>query len=270
MFGFHFTVFARPTFCLVMLPLFLFPPMSVYGELLRFEGTTMGTYYAVSIDTAKVVDVILLQQKVDGRLAEVNRQMSTWMDDSEISLFNRQTNLEWFDISSDFAAVVHEAKSIFLSSDGMFDPTVSPVISLWGFGDNRPRRIPADAEIDRALSCTGMRLIEYRNDPPAIRKLAPDVQLNLSAIAKGFGVDAIGELLETEGLSSYVVDIGGEDRAGKPKLDGKPWRLGVESPLGGLHRVVLLENCSIATSGDYRNFFSIDGRKFSHVIDPRT
>ena len=268
--SFLFSGLAWSAFALVILLQVFALPLPVRGELIRLEGTTMGTYYAVSLDTENDVDVVALRRKVDDRLAEINRQMSTWIGESEISMFNRHQGLDWFEISEDFAAVVEQAHAIFVASDGLFDPTISPLVSLWGFADSRPRRIPAEADVAEALSNTGMRLVEIRNDPPAIRKLVPGVQLNLSAIAKGFGVDSIAELLESEGYGSYVVDIGGEDRAGSPKLNGKAWRLGVESPLGGLHQVVLLENCSIATSGDYRNFFSIEGRKFSHVIDPGT
>ena len=241
-----------------------------FADVVRFDGTTMGTYYSIAIDAPATINTDELKAKVDERLADVNRQMSTWQADSEISQFNTQETLDWFPVSADFARVVAEAKRIHELSDGAFDPTVSPIIALWGFGDSRARVIPEQSVIDAARSLTGMQFLECRQNPPALRKLKPQLQVNLSAIAKGFGVDVIAELLQSLGHNSFVVDIGGEDRAGNRKSNGALWRLGVESPTGGIQKVVQLENCSIATSGDYRNFFVAGERKFSHVMNPVT
>ncbi|MCA9048459.1 MAG: FAD:protein FMN transferase [Planctomycetaceae bacterium] len=253
--------------------LLLLTASAAADDLVRLQGATMGTYYSVVIepvDDASQIDRRILRQQIDDRLREINRRMSTWDPDSEISRFNKSQSTDWFSVSDEFAVVVVEARRIHAASGGAFDPTVSPLIDLWGFGDVRPKALPEQSEIDSALAQVGMQHLEVRTDPPALRKHQPELQLNLSAIAKGYGVDAIAELLTQSGYPAFIVDIGGENRAGQAKRSGAAWRIGVESPLGGLHRVVEVISESVATSGDYRNFFEINGVKYSHAIDPTT
>lgn len=246
-------------------------PVSLALEPLQLNGPTMGTHYSIVIDSpGDDLDAANLQRKVESRLAEVNQQMSTWDDSSEISKFNQSTSTDWFSVSPEFALVTAEAKRIHKLTDSAFDPTVAPLINLWGFGDRRQQTIPDSASIADAMNSTGMQHLTVRIDPPALKKSIAELQLNLSAIAKGYAVDAITELLAAEDLPSFVVDIGGENRTGTAKASGDEWKLGVESPLGGLHRVVKLTQSSIATSGDYRNFFEMDGVTYSHAIDPTT
>jgi FAD:protein FMN transferase len=245
-------------------------PATATGPL-KLDGPTMGTYYSIVVDSPN--DKLTsedLQSKVESRLAEINRQMSTWDSSSEISKFNQSTSTDWFEVSSEFAQVTAEARRIHELTAKAFDPTVAPLIDLWGFGDRREQSIPDAAKITEAIKLTGMQHLTVRLDPPALKKSIAGLQLNLSAIAKGYAVDVIAELLTTEGLPSFVVDIGGENRTGTAKATGDEWKLGVESPLGGLHRVVKLTQSAIATSGDYRNFFQIDGVSYSHAIDPTT
>lgn len=237
---------------------------------IAIRGETMGTYYAVTIDGADEAETDAVRDAVEADLAEVNRQMSTWDSESEISRFNRSTTTDWFDVSAGFAVVVEESRRIHTLTDGAFDPTVAPLIDLWGFGASRRRDIPTDAEIAQALQYTGMDLIDVRRDPPALRKRDARVQLNLSAIAKGYAVDRVSQTLAAAGYTAFVVDIGGENRAGQAKADGSPWRLGVESPLGGLFHVLEVTETSVATSGDYRNYFERDGIRYAHAIDPET
>ncbi|MEZ6061177.1 MAG: FAD:protein FMN transferase [Planctomycetaceae bacterium] len=188
------------------------------AEPLRISGETMGTYYAIVVDSPALTDDgEALRAAITQRLAEINRQMSTWDAESEISRFNASRGTDWFPVSAELVAVVQEAGRIHALSNGAFDPTVSPLIDLWGFGDRREKSIPTDEQIRTALGHTGMTRVETRPDPPAIRKQHPAIQLNLSAIAKGYGVDAIAELIIAEGQPSFVVDIGGETRAGEAK-----------------------------------------------------
>lgn len=242
------------------------------ADKVSITGRTMGTYFSVLIDAAEsTLDQTQLKQSIETRLSEINRQMSTWDADSEISKFNRSESTEWFEVSAEFAAVVEEAIRIHKLTNGAFDPTVAPLIDLWGFGDDRKKSVPDEAAVNAALGRIGMQHIQVRDSPPALKKSIPDVQLNLSAIAKGYGVDAIARLLSESGLGSFVVDIGGENRTGLPKADGSPWRIGIESPTGGeLHRVVELTSSSIATSGDYRNNFRVEDVVYSHAISPIT
>ena len=241
-------------------------------ESLQLTGNTMGTYYSIVVDSPpqSLGDGTALKAKIESTLKEVNRQMSTWDETSEISRFNCSTSTDWVDVSGEFAVVVAEARKIHELSDGAFDPTLAPLISLWGFGDRRDKQIPNQAAIEEAKQSTGMKHLEVRLIPPALKKAIPTLQINLSAIAKGYGVDAVGNLLEAENLTSYVVDIGGENRTGVAKSSGGAWKLGIESPTGGLKRILQLTQTSVATSGDYRNFFEMDGVTYSHAIDPTT
>lgn len=238
---------------------------------LRLAGPTMGTYFSIIVDSPpEKLNIEEFQAKIESRLADIIHQMSTWEEESEISKFNKTQSLDWVDVSAEFATVVTEAKRIHELTQGAFDPTVSPLIDLWGFGDARDKAVPDEAEIAEAQESVGMQLIEVREEPPAIKKQNANLQLNLSAIAKGYGVDALAALLINEGLASFVVDIGGENKTGAPKASGKPWKVGVESPMGGLQRIVELSESSIATSGDYRNYFEMNGATYSHAIDPKT
>lgn len=241
------------------------------AESLKISGKTMGTYYSIVIDSAPQSRSDEIRTKVEACLANVNRQMSTWDPESEISQFNRLESTDWFAVSPEFAAVVQESIRIHKLTDGAFDPTVAPLIDLWGFGSKRAKKFPTEEEIDAALKTIGMRFIEARAEPPAVRKSRSEISLNLSAIAKGHGVDRVSLLLTTMGHPSHVVDIGGENRTGTAKADGGKWRLGVESPIKpeeGFYRVIEVTETSVATSGDYRNYFEINGVRHCHIIDP--
>ena len=169
--------------------LFVVPLASVAcaGEALKLDGPTMGTYYSVVVDSpsTSLGDGKQLAAKIEARLTEINRQMSTWDDASEISAFNRSRSTDWQEVSAEFAAVVTEAKRIHSLTNGAFDPTVSPLIDLWGFGDHRQKTVPAAAAIEVALKSTGMQHLEMRTDPPALKKHLPELQLNLSELLRG-------------------------------------------------------------------------------------
>ncbi|MCH2203714.1 MAG: FAD:protein FMN transferase [Fuerstiella sp.] len=247
------------------------------ADRLHVDGETMGTRFSVTIDAPRVSDTRSgILAEITAKLSEINAQMSTWDTESEISGFNRSDSTDWFPVSPEFASVVYEAKRIHELSGGAFDPTVSPLIDLWGFGRPEGTGVPDQVEIDEALRAVGMQHVEVRIKPAALRKCNTEVQLNLSAIAKGYAVDAIAEMLSQSGRPSFIVDIGGETRAGIAKASGDPWRIGVESPNSGLSRndhltrIVPVTQSSIATSGDYRNFFEADGTRYSHTINPVT
>ncbi len=240
------------------------------AETLKLDGKTMGTYYAIAIDSALASDADAIQAQIETCLAEVNRQMSTWDPESEISRFNQSEDTDWFAVSPEFAAVVVESIRIHQLTAGAFDPTVAPLIDLWGFGAKRSKRFPTQEAIDAARGKVGMQFVEAKLEPPSIRRTMSGITLNLSAIAKGHGVDRVSNLLTSLGYPSHVVDIGGEDRTGIAKANGEKWRLGVESPFGEIYRVIECTEQSVATSGDYRNYFEIRGVRYSHAIDPST
>ncbi len=248
--------------------------------LWQFAGPTMGTSYSVSLIGGTEDRAMGQQEQVVERLAEVNRRMSTYDPSSELSRFNASDSTDWFDVSRETASVVASALALAEDSSGAYDPTVGPLVNLWGFGPGERRTSPpADAEIAAALANTGHASIEVRLEPPSLKKSNPSLYVDLSSIAKGHGVDAIAGLLTDAGYEAFMVEIGGEVRTRGTKPGGKSWRIGVErvdtdGPLGAgdrrLQRVVELVDRSMATSGDYRNFFEHDGHRYSHTIDPTT
>ncbi len=243
------------------------------------DGQTMGTTYHIVIagsasnlpegQTPKAV-----QQEIDAALARIDEQMSTWRDDSELSRFNVSETTDWFEVSPAVALVVKESLRIAELSDGAFDPTVGPLVRLWSFGSKAgERNLPDPEQITAAQTHTGWQKVEVRIEPPALRKSAPLVELDLSAIAKGYGVDVVSDRLVELGLPNHLVEIGGEIRTRGRKTDDSVWRAAIQRPDSGFGvrtAVVELTDQSLATSGDYRNYFEVDGKRYSHTIDPQT
>jgi len=242
---------------------------------ITFSGATMGTTYTVSID-ALPADVSLssLSRDVDAILDRIEGRMSTYDPASELSRFNADETTDWVAMSGETVEVVDAAITVSELTDGGFDITVGPLVELWGFGaSGRPPAIPSDDAIATTLERVGYRKVRTRRAPPALRKSRGDVEIDLSAIAKGYAVDQVADHLESASVSDFLVEIGGEMRARGRNPHGSPWRVGIERPDPGprsVHRVLLLQDAALATSGDYRNFFEAEGRWFSHTIDPRT
>ena len=169
--------------------------------------------------------------------------------------------------------MVRRARAIFAATDGAFDITVGPAVNRWSFGPDDVDSIPTDGELKELMSLTGFSKIEIRQSPAAIRKSVDGLQIDLSAIAKGYAVDRVADRLVELGIEDAMVEVGGEVMAlGKKPVD-QPWRIGIEAPIAGVRRigrVALLSDAAMATSGDYRNFRVVGGRKISHTIDPRT
>jgi thiamine biosynthesis lipoprotein len=239
-------------------------------------GRTMGTTYHVKVITGYFQGISGLKEKIDARLDEINRSMSTYQKDSEISRFNRfrETGRK-FKISNDFFQVMTAGRTIYRLSDGAWDATVNPLLDLWGFGQAAPKnKVPPQNEIDALLPDIGFSNIEILA-PDFLLKKRATVTIDLSSIAKGYGVDQVADLLRNNGFKNYLVEIGGEIIAAGNRKDGLPWRVGINRPqpdaaFDEVYKVVELRNQAFATSGDYRNFFEAGGVRYSHVIDPRT
>lgn len=234
----------------------------------------MGTTYSVKLaaTTLDEREIELLEERLETILLQVNRQMSTYLPDSEISRFNRYQAAGWFDISDDFARVLSEAIEMSRRTGGAFDVTVGPLVNLWGFGPQERDEVPDPSAIREALESVGFEKLDVRIDPPQVRKESPHVYCDLSAIAKGFAVDKIAMELEANNMNDYLVEIGGEVRCRGHNENGERWRIGIDSPdqQRTVKRVVLLNDKCIATSGDYYNFFEKGGVSYSHTLDPRT
>jgi len=235
----------------------------------------MGTYYKVTmvLDAAQQENTSLslnqLKAAIDLKLEVVNEQMSTYRPDSELSTFNKSTDS--LTVSPATRSVVQSALDIYQQSEGAFDITVGPLVNLWGFGpDKRVTKAPSQAVIDAKLADIGSQYLSITGN--TLHKDKADLYLDLSAIAKGYGVDVVAEYLQSLGIDNYLVDIGGELRANGMKTSKQPWTLAVETPTAGegIQRVIHIGNNAIATSGDYRNYFEDNGIRYSHTIDPKT
>lgn len=241
----------------------------------RITGATMGTTYSVRIvDPPAGMAIDEITRRIELALEDVNQRMSTWRDDSEVSLFNAAPAGDWFPVSEDTAALVAMSGAVSRMSDGAFDITVGPVVDLWGFGP-APVRVtpPAEEEIAAALARVDHAAVESREEPPALRKTASNLAIDLSAIAKGHAVDRVAAVLEQAGALDYLVEVGGELRVAGHNRRGERWTVAVEDPLAAgreVQRVLNVTDTAVATSGDYRNFFDYEGTRYSHTIDPRT
>jgi thiamine biosynthesis lipoprotein len=239
-------------------------------------GRTMGTTYTVKVVTGHFGSVSGLQEKIDRRLDQINRSMSPYLKDSEISRFNRfqEVSVE-FPISEDFMRVMQQAVHIHALSGGAWDGTVNPLVDLWGFGrTGRADRRPPPEKIAALLGDIGFHKIEVR-DSGALAKRQAAVSLDLSSIAKGYGVDQVADEVHRAGFSDFLVEIGGEVYAAGVRPDGRPWRVGINRPktdarFDEIYKVISLKDQALATSGDYRNFFVENGVRYSHIIDPQT
>jgi len=244
-------------------------------EQLVLGGATMGTGWTVKVTRPPAgTDAEHLRAGIEAVLEAVNAAMSNWRADSQISRFNRHAGSDWFPIPASFAEVMREALAVSRASGGAFDVTVAPLVDLWGFGPAQRRDSVPDAEaITAARARVGWQRLELRLQPPALRKQVPELTLELGAIAKGYAVDAVAAALEARGVHDYLVEIGGELFGRGRNARGEPWRIGIERAEPGaaqVDRVVHLDGEALATSGDYRNFFEADGRRYSHEIAPAT
>lgn len=244
-------------------------------NLWRISGDVFGTQYQINVVLTEDDDRLEeLAQGIEKVLEEVDASMSTWREDSELSVFNRQQDQSaWFPVSTALFRVLETSQAISEESGGAFDITIGPVVNLWGFGpDGRPGEFPPIDLLTEVLAATGYANLELNHDEVAIRALSRQ-HLDLSGIAKGYGVDAVAEYLEGQGVDRYLVEIGGEIRVRGRKPDGSAWRLAVEEPVEGeraVHRVVAMDRYALATSGDYRNYYEVRGQRYSHTIDPNT
>ena len=239
-------------------------------------GRTMGTTYHIKVVSGASERINGLKEKIDARLDAINHVFSTYIKDSEISRFNAFNSAGVrFPVSDDFIQVMKVGRKIYRLSEGAWDGTVNPLVDLWSFGPNRrqPQKPPAN-QIKALMQNIGFDRIRIA-EPNFLMKNLATVTLDLNSIAKGFAVDRVSGLLAAGGYKNYLVEIGGEVYAVGVRADGKNWRVGINRPkpdaaINEVYKAVSLANQALATSGDYRNFFEIDGVRYSHVIDPRT
>jgi thiamine biosynthesis lipoprotein len=277
----------RIQFGLVFLWILVLGAMSAKCETIVLRGAAQGTTYHIKVVVPSGgVDAERLQADVDRFLGEVDRQMSTYRDDSELSRFNRAAAGEWFDVSPAVVRVVTEARTISEKTGGAIDVTVGPLVRLWHFGPGKApsplpspggrgskNPLPTDQEIADARNRVGYQKLQVRAKPQAMRKTVDGLEVDLSSIASGYTIDEIGKLLAGRGVANFMIELGGEIFARGAREDGKPWRAAIERPGVGereMQAAVPLVNCALATAGGTYRFFEFEGRRYSHVIDPAT
>ncbi len=251
------------------------------GDLptVAWQGQTMGSAYAVKLVGTNLdpAQVEALKTEVDQRLKEINRQMSHYQPDSELARFRRAPANTPFKVSPEFARVVRFALQLNRRSGGAFDPTLAPVINLWGFGEQTEQRaVPTAAELSAALKNTGCRHLAVTDRDELIKDI-PELALNLSAVAKGFGVDEMVRVLRGHGFTNIYASIAGEVRLLGHNARGTNWLVGISAPIehwretDPMAAVASLSDQAISTSGDYQKFFTdAQGRRLSHIFDPKT
>lgn len=237
-----------------------------------FAGPAMGSQYAVKVVGALDEEArAAAAEAIEKALDTVNTKMSTYRPDSELSRFNAHADTTPFPISRETEAVFRIAQQVSAESGGAFDVTVGPLVDAWGFGPARPEAPPSDDEIAALLERVGHEQLELSEG--AIAKRHPEAACDLSGVAKGYAADLVAEALAALGHRNFLVEVGGEIRASGVNARGGPWRIAIEQPdpsRRAIQRVVPLRDLAMATSGDYRNFYERDGKRYSHTIDPRT
>lgn len=239
-----------------------------------FSGATMGAGYSVIVNApALPVARRDIEAGIADILDEVTMQMSTYRPDSELMRLNNAQDTGPLPVSKDLLTVLLAAQAISRLTQGAFDITVYPLVELWGFGPTGEYQRPAPAQLQAALARVGYDKLQLEPDTATLRKSRADLNLDLSAIAKGHGVDRLADYLDQLGLNNYLVEIGGELRARGVNGKQAPWQVGIQAPHPARHsvqRVIALTDSGMATSGNYRNFFEQDGTRYSHTINPRS
>jgi thiamine biosynthesis lipoprotein len=278
----------------MMLKSYLFKP-----EMHTTDGDTMGTKYYVIVCADSGWGWERTAMAIENELARVNQMMSTFITDSEITQFNDNPSTDWIEVSPEMVKLVKLSKEVSEIVDGKFDITVGPLVDLWGFGKKRRTLVnpPALADIVTTQLICGLDKLEYREESPgvkpALKKANPELRIDLSGVAKGYGVDCVATLLEKRGYANYMIEIGGETRTRGHKVtlqeqkgwmsmfsadkQQAPWLIGIKQPvpleLFELPVIALKANLNdraMATSGDYFNTHEIGGRRYTHIIDPKS
>jgi len=229
----------------------------------QIKGESMGTSYSINV----LGDERIEQDRIDRRLVEINDTFSTWREDSELSQLNRAPVDEWIDVSSELYSMLKQSVEIYQQTDGYFDPGIGRLIDLWGFGASGGRtEVPTKEKIEQAFEDSSIKYLLMEDGRV---KKTRNIHINLSAIAKGYAADEVARLIKMSGIKNFLVEIGGEVVAlGSNR--GDDWTVGVERPDNKAPIPIVLKDASIATSGNYRNYFIWEGKKYMHIFNPAT
>lgn len=245
-------------------------------QVMVLQGKTMGTIWRVSMAGVDKQREAALQQAIQQRLDSDDRQLSTWKTDSMLSRFNQYRGTNPQPVSADMADIITVALRIGAQTNGAMDITVGPLVNLWGFGPTKqPSHIPSNAEIAAAKAQTGLQHLQViqRWDGQWLQKDLPTLYVDLSTVGEGFATDHLARLMEQQGINNYLVSVGGAVLTRGCNAEGKTWRVAIQKPTdreNAVQAIVDLQGHGISTSGSYRNYYELDGKRISHVIDPTT
>lgn len=266
----------KPLVLLALLAMSLSACGPSFKPLHTFTGSTMGTSYEVRLP-GHLSDPEELLNAIEQELATIDLEMSTWREDSDISRFNAGPGATAMPIQARLLQVIEAAQRLSEKTDGALDITLMPLALAWGFQGSGPPQVPDPETLEQLGRSTGMHLLEISAEQSTLSKQHAGVMIDVSALAKGYAVDRLAEMLMARGFDHFMVEIGGEVRAQGERSGGGPWRIAVELPGGeqadnGVNAVqyIQLQNQAVASSGDYRNHFVIEGRRYAHVLDPAT
>ncbi|QHM71746.1 FAD:protein FMN transferase ApbE [Mixta intestinalis] len=238
------------------------------------QGKTMGTQWRVSLAGVPADRVAALREKIQRRLDADDHELSTWKKESVLSRFNQDRSGMPQPISSNMADIITVALRIGRLTDGAMDITIGPLVNLWGFGpDKQPPHTPSEADIAAAKALTGLQHLQVieRGEGAFLQKDLPGLYVDLSTVGEGFATDHLARLMEEEGIANYLVSVGGAVLSRGHNAAGKAWRVAIQKPTdreNAAQALVDLQGHGISTSGSYRNYYELDGRRISHVIDP--
>ncbi|WP_342324346.1 FAD:protein FMN transferase ApbE [Kosakonia sp. BYX6] len=240
------------------------------------EGKTMGTFWRVSVVNVERQQAQALQQKIQTQLDADDHLLSTWKNDSSLMRFNHASSTVPWPVSAAMADIVTTALRVGDKTDGAMDITVGPLVNLWGFGpDKQPVKTPDQAQIAAAKARTGLQHLAVINraGEQFLQKDLPDLFVDLSTVGEGYAADHLAQLMEREGIARYLVSVGGALASRGMNAQGQPWRVAIQKPTdreNAAQAVVDINGHGISTSGSYRNYYELDGKRISHIIDPRT
>ncbi|MFT5171767.1 MAG: thiamine biosynthesis lipoprotein [Candidatus Marinamargulisbacteria bacterium] len=253
----------------------LFVWAGVATRQIKINDSTMGTTYHITARVRVWQTKSGLKKRIQRRLVRISKSMSTYDSESEISLFNRMGGTDFVVVSNSFYTVLSEANRLFHQTDGALDVSIKPVLDAWGLYDFEKRfEVPKKREVELALSRVGFGGLAYW-PPNQIKKPFREFSVDVSSVAKGYAVDELADICRQLNIDNFLIEIGGDLFASGNGSKGRPWRVGINVPderlaLDSVHKVVRLIDLAMATSGDYRRFHKHKGKRYSHIIDPKT
>lgn len=235
----------------------------------QLSGFTMGTSYHITV-IGSGLNYKQIQVAVDARLEALNWVFSTYIDNSELSLINQAAIGHWLELSPELYSVLEQSLLLASTTEGAFDVTVGPLVNAWGFGPEKRTAAPTDEQISSLLNQVGYQHLELSEGRIYKHK---NVYIDLSSVAKGYAVDQVALLLRDRGIKDFMVEIGGELYVEGQSPRNTLWRVAIEEPgdnYGEIHKAISLSNKAVATSGDYRNYYELEGKRYGHTINPVT